>query len=276
MKRKYWKQGLFSDVKISASKIKGDKIWLNIFLQERPRLSTKNYHGVSKSEREDIEKQVMMLVGGQVTDNLVNTAQRQILSFYQGKGFYNTEVSIVQRDDTTKQNQLALDIYVNKKNKVKITAIEFIGAKQVKTSVLERSMKKTKMKKLVNFFSSKKFLQDKYDEDKVNLIKKYNENGFRDAIIVSDTIIKDTTKNTVMLKYWIDEGRRYYFRDIRWVGNTVLTDIQLSQVLGIKKGDIFDQKLLEKRLTEDDDAVSNQYLNTGYLFFNLNPVEVKV
>ena len=274
--RKYWKQGLFSDVKISATKIVGEQIWLNIYLQERPRLSTKNYHGVSKSEKEDIEKQVMMLVGGQVTDNLVNTAQRQILSYYQGKGFYNTDVNIVQRDDTAKQNQLALEIYVNKKTKVKITEIEFIGAKQVKLSTLERSMKKTKAKKLTNFFSSKKFLQDKFDEDKINLIKKYNENGFRDAIIVSDTIIKDTTKNTVKLKYWIDEGRRYYFRDIRWVGNTVLTDIQLSQVLGIKKGDIFDQKLLEKRLTEDDDAVSNQYLNTGYLFFNLNPVEIKV
>ncbi len=274
--RKYWKQGLFSDVKISATKIVGDKIWLNVYLQERPRLSTKNYHGVSKSEKEDIEKQVMMLVGGQVTDNLVNTAQRQILSYYQGKGFYNTEVHIVQRDDTAKQNQLALEIYVNKKTKVKITEIEFVGAKQVKLSTLERSMKKTKAKKLVNFFSSKKFLQDKFDEDKINLIKKYNENGYRDAIIVADTIIKDTINNTVKLKYWIDEGRRYYFRDMRWVGNTVLTDLQLSQVLGIKKGDIFDQKLLEKRLTEDDDAVSNQYLNTGYLFFNLNPVEVKV
>ena len=227
--RKYWKQGLFSDVKISATKIIGDKIWLNVYLQERPRLSAKNYHGVSKSEKEDIEKQVMMLIGGQVTDNLVNTAQRQILSFYQGKGFYNTEVSIVQKDDTAKQNQLILDIFVNKKTKVKIRKIEFVGVKQLSSSTLERSMKKTKAKKLSNFFSSKKFLQDKFDEDKINLIKKYNENGYRDAIIVADTIIKDTIRNTVKLKYWIEEGRRYYFRNIRWVGNTVLTDIQLSR-----------------------------------------------
>ena len=274
--KKYWKQGLFSDVKISATKIVGDKIWLNVFLQERPRLSAKNYHGVSKSEKEDIEKQVMMLIGGQVTDNLVNTAQRQILSFYQGKGFYNTDVNIVQRDDTTKQNQIALEIYVNKKTKVKITSIEFVGHKALANYELEKSMKKTKQKKIYNFFSSKKFLQDKYEEDKINLIKKYNEKGYRDAIIVSDSIIKDTTNNTVRLKYWIDEGSRYYFRNLRWVGNTVLTDVQLSRVLGIKKGDIFDQKLLDKRLTEDDDAVSNEYLNTGYLFFNLNPVEVKV
>jgi len=274
--KKYWHQGLFSDVRISATKIVGSKIWLDIFLQERPRLSQKNYKGISKSEKEDIEKKVMLLVGGQVTDNLINTAQRQILGIFQGKGFYNTEVNIVQRDDTAKVNQVILDINVNKKTKVKISKIEFVGVKSLTPLVLEKSMKKTKAKKLRNFFSSKKFLEDKYNEDKLNLIKKYNEKGYRDAMIVADSIKKDTLNNTVTLKYWIDEGRRYYFKNIRWEGNTVYTDLQLNRVLGIKKGDIFDQKLLDKRLTEDDDAVSNLYLNNGYLFFNLNPVEVNV
>ncbi|HZK93336.1 MAG TPA: outer membrane protein assembly factor BamA [Prolixibacteraceae bacterium] len=274
--KKYWKQGLFSDVKISATKIVGSKIWLDIYLQERPRLSQKNYKGISKSEKEDIEKKVMLLIGGQVTDNLVNTAERQILGIFTAKGFYNTTVNIVQRDDTAKVNQVILDINVNKKTKVKIDKIEFVGVKALKTKELEKAMKKTKAKKLRNFFSSKKFLEDKYEEDKVNLIKKYNEKGYRDAIIVADSITRDTLNNSVHLKYWIDEGRRYYFRGIRWVGNTVYTDVQLNRVLGIKKGDIFDQKLLDKRLTEDDDAVSNLYLNSGYLFFNLNPVEVNV
>jgi outer membrane protein insertion porin family len=274
--KKYWRQGLFSDVRISATKIVGNKIWLDIYLQERPRLSQKNYKGVSKSEREDIEKKVMLLIGGQVTDNLINTAERQILGIFTAKGFYNTTVDIVQRDDTAKVNQVILDINVNKKEKVKIGKIEFIGVKSLKPSELEKAMKKTKAKKLRNFFASKKFLEDKFEEDKVNLIKKYNEKGYRDAIIVADSITRDTLRNTVHLKYWIDEGKRYYFRNIRWVGNTVYTDVQLNRVLGIKKGDIFDQKLLTKRLSEDDDAVSNEYLNTGYLFFNLNPVEVKV
>jgi outer membrane protein insertion porin family len=274
--RKYWRQGLFSDVRISATKIVGNKIWLDIFLQERPRLSQKNYKGITKSEKEDIEKKVMLLVGGQVTDNLINTAKRQILGIFQGKGFYNTEIDVVQRDDPSKENQVILDINVNKKEKVKIDGIEFVGVKSLSLKVLEGSMKKTKAKKLRNFFSSKKFLEDKFEEDKLNLIKKYNEKGYRDAIIVADTIVKDTLKNTVRLRYWIEEGKRYYFRNIRWVGNTVYTDIQLNRVLGISKGDIFDQKLLDKRLTEDDDAVSNEYLNTGYLFYNLNPVEVKV
>ena len=274
--KKYWKQGLFSDVRISATKIVDKKIWLDIYLQERPRLSQKNYKGISKSEKEDIEKKVMLLIGGQVTDNLINTAERQILGLFTAKGFYNTTVDIVQRDDTAKENQVILDINVNKKTKVKISNIEFVGVKSIKTSLAEKAMKKTKAQKLKNFFSSKKFLEDKFEEDKINLIKKYNEKGYRDAIIVADSIIRDTVKNTVRLKYWVDEGKRYYFRGIRWVGNTVYTDLQLNRVLGIKKGDIFDQKLLDKRLTEDDDAVSNEYLNTGYLFYNLNPVEVNV
>ncbi len=165
---------------------------------------------------------------------------------------------------------------MNKKQKVKISEIDFVGVKQLKPSTLEKSMKKTKARKLRNIFHSKKFLEDKYEEDKIKLIKKYNEKGYRDAMIVADSIFKDTINNTVRLKLWIDEGRRYYFGNIRWVGNTIYPDVYLNRVLGIKKGDIFDQKLLDKRLTEDDDAVSNEYLNNGYLFFNLNPVEVKV
>jgi len=274
--RKYWRQGLFSDVRISANKIVGNKVWLEIFLRERPRLSAKNYHGISKSEKEDIEKKVMLLVGGQVTENLINNSERQIKNIFTTKGFFNTEVKIVQRDDSTKENMVVLDILVNKKQKVKISNIEFVGVKELKSSVLEKAMKKTKAKKLRNFLHSKKFLEDKYEEDKLNLVKKYNEKGYRDAMIVADSIIKDTTRNTVKLKYWIDEGRRYYFRNIKWVGNTIYTDYYLGRVLGIKKGDVFDQKLLDKRLTENDDAVSNEYLNTGYLFFNLNPVETNV
>ena len=274
--KKYWHQGLFSDVRISATKIVGNKIWIDIYLQERPRLSQKNYKGVSKSEKEDIEKKVMLLIGGQVTDNLINTAKRQILGIFQGKGFYNTEVDIIQRDDPSKVNQVILDIKVNKKVKVKISRIEFVGVTALPKKELEKAMKKTKAKKIRNFFASKKFLEDKFEEDKQNLIKKYNEKGYRDAIIVADTITKDTLRNTVRLKYWIDEGKRYYFRNIRWVGNTIYGDPQLNMVLGIRKGDIFDQKLLDKRLTEDDDAVSNIYLNNGYLFYNLNPVEVNV
>ncbi|GET31777.1 outer membrane protein assembly factor [Prolixibacter bellariivorans] len=273
--KKYWRQGLFSDVKITATKIVGNKIWLNIYLQERPRLSQVNYNGVTKGEKDEIEKKVLLIIGGQVTDNLINNAQRQILNYYHGKGFFNTEVNVVQRDDPSKENHVILDVNVNKKEKVKIQKISFYGNKALTEGQLEHAMKKTKDKGLKHFFRSKKFLEDKYGEDKVNIIKKYNEEGYRDAQITADSVYKNPD-NTVSIKIWISEGDRYYFRNISWVGNTVYTSEYLSHILGIKKGDIFDQKLLNKRLREDDDAVSNLYLNHGYLFFNINPVETKV
>ncbi|MDC1105797.1 outer membrane protein assembly factor BamA [Prolixibacteraceae bacterium] len=275
--KKYWKQGLFSDVKITAIKIVHGKIYLDIFLQERPRLSKVNFAGVSKGEREDIEEKVLLLKGSQVTDNSVNTAKRIIQSMMREKGFLNTEVTIVQRDDPDMKNYLILDINVDKKEKVKIQNIYIEGNEALTDGVLERAMKKTKAKKLVNFFHSKKFLEDKYKEDKINLINKYNEKGYRDAVIVSDTVVPNLNhSNRVDIKIKLDEGQKYFFRNIRWIGNTVYTSEQLSNVLGIKPGDIFDQKLLEDRLRVEDDAVANQYMNNGYLFFNVTPVEVNV
>lgn len=275
--KKYWKQGLFSDVKITATKIVHGKIYLDIFLQERPRLSKVNFFGVKKGEREDIEEKVLLLKGSQVTDNSVNTAKRIIQSMMREKGFLNTEVTIVQRDDPDMKNYLILDIRVDKKEKVRVQNIFIEGNKNVPTGVLERAMKKTKAKKIKNFFHSKKFLEDKYKEDKIHLIEKYNEKGYRDAVILSDTIVPNMAKsNRVDIKIKVDEGQKYYFRDIRWIGNTVYSSEQLAGVLGIKKGDVFDQKLLEDRLRTEDDAVANQYMNNGYLFFNVNPVEVNV
>ncbi len=273
--KKLWKQGLFSDVKITASKIVGDKIWLDIFLQERPKLSGVNYFGVSKSEKDDITEKVLLLIGSQVTDHQVNSAEKIIKNLFLEKGFLDTEVNIIQRDDSTKNNSVILDIYVDKKEKVKVQDVIFHGNDNLKAGILERAMKKTKARKLKNFFSSKKFLEEKYIEDKSNIIKKYNEKGYRDAIIVKDTIVKNND-NRVTVEIWIDEGDKYYFRDIKWVGNTVYPGEYLSAVLGIKKGDVFDQKLLNKRLTEDEDGVGSQYQDNGYLFYNLTPVETNI
>ena len=273
--KKLWNHGLFSDVKISADKIVGDNIWLRISLQERPRLAEVNFSGVSKSEKEDITKKVLLLKGSQVTDNQVNTAKKTIKSIFLEKGFLNTEVNIIQRDDTTQNNSVILDINVDKKAKVKISKIIYHGNSNLNAMVLDHSMKKTKSTSIKNLFSSKKFLADKYDEDKINLIKKYNENGYRDATIVKDSITK-LEKNRVQLDIWIAEGSKYYFRDIKWVGNTVYPSDYLNAVLGVKKGDVFDQKLLDKRTKNDEDAVSSVYLDHGYLFFNLSPIETHI
>ena len=273
--KKLWNHGLFSDVKITADKIIGDSIWLKVDLKERPRLAEVNFSGVSKSEKEDITAKVLLLKGSQVTDNQVITASKKIKTIFLDKGFLNTEVNIIQRDDTTQSNSVILDIKVDKKEKVKISDIVYHGNKNLKASVLDASMKKTKAKKLRNFFSSKKFLGEKYAEDKINLVKKYNEKGYRDATILKDSITK-LANNRVRLDIWVEEGNKYFFRDIKWVGNTVYPSEYLTARLGIKKGDVFDQKLLDKRTKDDEDAVSSDYLDHGYLFFNLSPMETRV
>jgi len=273
--KKLWNHGLFSDVKITANKIVGDNIWLTVNLQERPRLAEVNFSGVSKSEKDDITAKVLLLKGSQVTDHQVNSTAKTIKNLFFEKGFLNTEVNIIQRDDTTQNNSVILDIIVDKKEKVKISEIVFHGNNNLKPFVLEKSMKKTKAKKIINFFSSKKFLAEKYSDDKINLIKKYNEKGYRDATIVKDSISK-LEDDRVRLDIWVEEGNKYFFRDIKWVGNTVYPSEYLSARLGIKKGDIFDQKLLDKRTKDDDDAVSSDYMDTGYLFFNLSPIESRI
>ncbi len=273
--KKLWGHQMFSDVKVEAHKIVDDKIWLNIHLQERPRLADVNFFGVSKNEKDDITEKVLLLKGSQVTDNQLNNAERIIKGIFLEKGFLNTEVNIVQRDDTTQNNSVILDIHVDKKEKVKVEEIVYHGVSNVKPGMLDRAMKKTNARKIKNFFQTKKFLEEKFEEDKVNVVKKYNEKGYRDATIVADTVTK-LENDRVRIDMWLDEGNKYYFRDVEWIGNTVYPESFLQAVLGIKKGDVFDQKLLDKRLNEDDDAVSNLYLDKGYLFFNLTPVEAKV
>ena len=271
--KKYWKQGMFSDVKVSVSKIVDNKAYLEIYLRERPRLSKVNYIGMKKSEIEDLKQRVLLLEGGQVVDAQLVNAKRLITDFFKEKGFLNTETDIVQRDDPEKENSIILDIKVDKKEKVKISQLVFHGVSKVKQGVLEHVMKKTNDKKPRNFFLTKKFQEDLYEKDKVSVIDKYNELGYRDAIISRDTVIKNEADNTVKIELWINEGDKYYFRNIRWVGNTIYPSPYLDAYLGVKKGDVFNQKQLDKRLTSDQDAVSNLYLDDGYLFFSINPVE---
>jgi len=278
--KKLWQQGLFSDVKITATKIVKDKIWFDIYLQERPRLADVNFMGVSKSEKDDITEKVLLLKGSQLTDNQVINAERIIKNIFLEKGFLNTEVNIVQRDDTTQNNSLILDIYVDKKDKVKVNEIFITGNKEISYITLERAMKKTNSKSLRNTFKTKKFLQEEFKKDKKLLIDKYNEKGFRDAIIVRDSIYQVLTgkkdKPRVNIDIELEEGSKYYFGDIRWVGNTIYPSEYLGNVLGIKKGDVFNQKILDKRLFDNDEGLNNLYLDKGYLFFNLEPIEVNV
>lgn len=274
--RKYWKQGLFSDVKINASKIVDDKIFIEIYLQERPRLSKVNYFGVKKSELEDIKDRVLLLEGGQIVDAHIVNAERLIKEIFKEKGFFDTEVTIIQRDDPEKENSLILDITVDKKEKVKVNNVLIYGNEKLEVNKIERAMKKTNAKKLKNFFRPKKFQEDLYEEDKRNIISKYNDLGYRDAIITRDSISKNKEDNTVDVHVWIEEGEKYFVRDIRWVGNTIYPSDYLNAYFGIQKGDVYNQKQITERLKDDPDAVSNLYLDNGYLFYQVFPIETNV
>ena len=273
--KRFWKQGLFSDVKIYATKVQDNNVWLEIALQQRPRISEINFHGIKKKDREDLESGLGLIKGSQISPNIINRSEILIKRKLESKGYERAEVNFTLRDDPSNPGYVIVDISVDKREKVKVNRITIQGNDQLKANKVKKAMKKTKDKRFRNIFKSKKFIREEFEKDKNLIIDKYNEKGFRDAEIVSYEIVpyKD---NKVNINITVDEGRKYYFRHITWVGNTIYPSELLSGVLGIKKGDVYNQKLLQDRLLIDDDAVASLYLDHGYLFFNLDPVEINV
>ena len=280
--KRYWKHGLFSDVAISADSIVGDTAYLHIYLKLRPRVSSINYIGLKKSEREDLEQKLGIIKGGQITPNMTARAKLIAQRYFEDKGYKNADINIYQRDDVSNENQVILYVDVDKKQKIKVKQIVIEGNEKLTDKKLKGGLfRKGAFKKLhetgkfSSFLKSKKYTPERWAEDKKNVIEKYNENGYRDAVIVKDSVWNIDDKHVgVYLK--IDEGQKYYLRNVTWVGNTVYSTAQLDNILDMKKGDVYNQKLLNKRLTEDDDAVGNAYWNNGYLFYNLQPTEVNI
>ena len=280
--KRYWKHGLFSDVSISADSIVGDNIYLKIHLAPRPRISTINYNGLKKTEREDMEKKLGLLKGGQITPNMIDRAKILAKKYFEDKGYKNAEVFIRQRDDVAAKNQVILDIDVDKKEKLKVRSIIIdgdnqLGEKKIKGTLFSKGAfaKTHEAGKLANILKSKKFTPERWAEDKKTLITKYNEYGYRDAMIVKDSVWNVDPKH-VDIYVKVDEGKKYYIRNIKWVGNTVYSTDYLSRLLDMKKGDVYNQTYLNKRLSQDEDAVGNAYWNNGYLFYNLQPTEVNI
>ena len=280
--KRYWKHGLFSDVSISADSIVGDNIYLKIHLAPRPRISTINYNGLKKTEREDMDKKLGLLKGGQITPNMIDRAKILAKKYFEDKGYKNAEVFIRQRDDVAAKNQVILDIDVDKKEKLKVRSIIIdgdnqLGEKKIKGTLFSKGAfsKTHEAGKLSNLLKSKKFTPERWAEDKKNLITKYNEYGFRDATILKDSVWNVDPKH-VDIYVKVDEGKKYYIRNIKWVGNTVYSTDYLSRLLDMKKGDVYNQTYLNKRLSQDEDAVGNAYWNNGYLFYNLQPTEVNI
>ena len=278
----YWRYGLFSDVSVGVDSLIHDKAYIHIRLRLRPRVSTINYVGVKKSERTDLEERLGLLKGAQITPNMVDRAKILAKKYFDDKGFKNAEIQIVERDDVTSKNHVILDIIIDKKEKMKVRSITISGNHALKTSKIKGGFLKKgafakthESGKLATFLKAKKFTPERWKTDKQNLIDKYNELGYRDAVIVSDSVWNADDRH-VNISLKVDEGKKYYVRNITWVGNTVYTTDFLNASLGMKKGDVYDQKLMKKRLSEDEDAVGNNYWNTGYLFYSLNPTEVNI
>ena len=274
--KRYWRHGLFSDVKITAEKIEGNKIYLFIHLTLRPRITDIRFNGVKKSEREDLQAKLGMAKGSQITPNLIDRAKIIIKRHFDEKGFKNAEVNIVEREGPANKEQVYVDVNIDKKDKVKVHKITIDGNSVLTDKKLKRVMKKTNEKgKLVNLFRAKKFINERYEEDKQKIIDKYNELGYRDAIIEVDSVTPYDEK-TVDVYMKIYEGNKYYLRDITWVGNTVYPSDLLNEQLRMKRGDVYNQKLLNDRISNDEDAIGNNYYNRGYVFYHLDPVEVNI
>ena len=280
--KRYWRHGLFSKVTISADSLVGSKIYLCFNLSLRPRISTINYYGIKKSEREDMEAKLGIMKGSQITPNMIDRAKILAKKYFDDKGYKNAEINIMQRDDVAEKNKVILDVYIDKKDKMKVRYIFIDGNDNLKLSKIKGGLfKKGVFSKtheagtLGSFLKSKKFTPERYEKDKQNLIDKYNELGYRDMTIVRDSVINHD-ENHVNIYLKIDEGQKYYLRNITWVGNTIVTSDYLNMMLGMKKGDVYNQKEMRKRLSEDEDAVGNYYWNNGYLFYSLVPTEVNI
>lgn len=279
--KRIWLQRYFSDAgfyidSLSANK---DTCILALHLQERPRVSRWEFSGIKNSEKTDLQERLKLRRGGELSDYIIKSSTDIIKKYYKEKGFLKTDVKILQENDTVIKNAVRVKFDIDRGPKVKVKEINFEGNGEVKASKLARAMKKTKDMRLMNLLKSKKFNEKEYENDKASLIQVFNEAGYRDARIASDSIYY-ITDDRIGIDFKIDQGKKYYFRDITWTGNSVYNTEQLNNILMIKKGDVYDVVTMEKRLYGDPKQqhldVRKQYMDNGYLFFNIMPVELNI
>ena len=274
--KRFYRQGIYSRVQIKASKIVGDKIWLEIVLSQLPRMSEMTFSGAKSGEIKDIKERLGMVSGQQLTPNIISRAKQIVEKYYAAKGFKNAVVNVTQHNDLSKENSVILNFNVKKSDKVKVHKIYISGNDVLSAGKVKRAMKKTNENgNILNLFKQKKFVEQDFEDDLNRIIQKYNELGYRDAKIVSDSVA-NYSDNRVDVYITVDEGKKYYISDINWVGNTIYPTEILQELLGIYPGDVYNQKLLAKRTLEDEDAVANLYMDNGYLFFQLIPIEENV
>lgn len=276
--RNLWEQQLFADIKIRVGEVRGEEVYLNIQLEERPRLSRFKFKGVRKNESETLRDKIKLRLGTIVNENLLQNTKNIIENYYIQKGYLQTEVEIVSEIDTVVNESVLLFINVDKGEKVKIANVFVSGNKELETKKVKKALKNTKEKKWYKIFSSSKFLRDEYEEDKITLVEKYNSLGYRNAKVIADSVEYDEKNNTVDVYLQVKEGRKFYFRNITWVGNSKYDSEFLNEKLGIKKGDVYNKQTLTERIqfSPNNTDISSLYLDDGYLSFSATPVEVLV
>ena len=280
--KRYWRNGLFSNVAISVDSLVGDSAYLHIQLTQRPRISQINFNGVRKNERDDLKDKLGLVKDNQLTPNMIDRAKILAQRYFSEKGYKNAVINIVQQDDVSAPDKIIVDVNVEKKDKVKINRIHIHGNEHLSTAKIKGNLFKPGVLKKIHekhsmagWFRSKKFVEGKYKEAKENLLTKYGELGYRDAIIVADSVVPYGEQD-VDVHIHVEEGQKYYVRNIEWVGNTLYPTETLNRLLRMKKGNVYNQKLLEERLKSDEDAVGNLYYNNGYVFSSIDPVETNI
>ena len=277
--KKLGKLGLFNEIDFYVTKIQGDSIFLQLNINELPKLSEVKFQGVKKSKTEALIKDNGLTKGKIVNENFINTTKNYIEKKYKKDGFYSTKVSINTVPDTTAGNLVKMIINIYKGNKLKVAKINFEGNEKFSDQKLRKAMKNTKQVNPIRIFKASKYIKDKYKEDLVSIVNKYKEKGYRDARIVSDSVYVIEKKNKLAINIKVEEGRKYYFGNIKFLGNSVYSDQLLGRILGISKGETYNGVLLEKRIADkskpDGEDLTNLYQNNGYLFSNVNAVEVK-
>lgn len=274
---KLWDQGILGNIDIAITRINGRYIYLDFHLTERPRLSKFNFIGIKKGDADELKEKIRLVKGKVLTDAMLKSIQNSVKKFYAEKGFLNSTVSIQQVKDTTFSNSVVLNINISKNKKVKIEKIQIVGANVFEEKKIKRQLKETKERKWYKFWSSAKFKKPEFEEDKINLISFYNAAGYRDALLIKDSIYTINSKR-IGIVLTINEGRKYYFRNIEWIGNYIHNSKTLDSILGVKKGDIYNMQNLQSKLNYNPVGmdISSLYLDNGYLFFSVEPVEVKI
>ena len=277
--KKLGKLGLFSDIDFYVNEVRGDSIYLGLEITELPKLNEVKFPGVKKNKIEDLIKENSLTKGKIVNENLLTTTKNYLENKYKKEGFFNAKVTIRTLPTDTIKNNVNMVVNIDKGEKIKIQQITFEGNDKFSEKKLRIAMKNTKQINPIRIFKASKFIKKKYDEDLVKIMDKYKENGYRDARVVSDSVWLDKKRNKVAINIKVEEGRKYYFGNIKFLGNSVYSDQLLNAILGIKKGDVYNGVLLEKRVADktkpDGEDITNLYQNNGYLFSTINPVEVK-